>query len=175
MQSNDSERTEITTLAGGCFWCTEAIFKRLKGVKSVIPGYSGGTLENPSYDEVCTGATGHTESVQIEFDPKIISFGKILDIFWHTHNPTTLNRQGNDVGTQYRSAIFYHDLKQKALQRNQKKSLRNTAFTKTLSLQELPLLKILMLLRIITKITMRNIKMLHTVTSLSIPKCKNYF
>ena len=84
MQDNDSERTEITTLAGGVFWCTEVIFKRLKGVKSVIPGYSGGTLENPSYDEVCTGANGHTESVQIEFDPKIISFGKILDIFWHT-------------------------------------------------------------------------------------------
>jgi peptide-methionine (S)-S-oxide reductase len=123
MQSNDSERAEITTLAGGCFWCTEAIFKRLKGVKSVIPGYAGGTLENPSYDEVYTGATGHTESVQIEFDPKIIFLWKILHVFWHTHNPITLNRQGNDVGTQYRSAIFYHDLKQKTIAEKSKEEI----------------------------------------------------
>ena len=93
MQNNDNEKTEIITLAAGCFWCTEAIFKRLKGVKSILPGYAGGIIENPSYDQVCTGATGHAESVQIEFDPKVISFEKILDIFWHTHNPTSLNRQ----------------------------------------------------------------------------------
>jgi len=115
--------TEITTLANGCFGCTEAIFKRLKGVKSVLPGYAGGTVKNPSYDQVCTGTTGHTESTQIEFDPKVISFEKLLDIFWHTHNPTTLNRQGNDVGTQYRSAIFYHDEKQKEIAERTKKEL----------------------------------------------------
>jgi len=100
---------ETATLAGGCFWCTEAIFKRLKGVFSVLPGYAGGTTESPTYEQVCSGKTGHTEAIQIQFDPAQISFSKILDIFWHTHNPTTLNQQGNDVGTQYRSVIFYHD------------------------------------------------------------------
>ncbi len=104
---------EIATLAGGCFWCTEAIFKRLNGIVSVIPGYSGGEKENPSYEEVCQGITGHAEAIQIEFDPDIIGFDKILDVFWHTHDPTTLNQQGNDIGTQYRSAIFYHSGKQK--------------------------------------------------------------
>src|SRR5918911_3651466 len=121
--NNNNKATQIATLANGCFWCTEAIFKRLKGIKSVLPGYSGGILKNPSYDQVCTGKTGHAESIQIEFDPKIISFEKILDIFWHTHNPTTLNRQGNDVGTQYRSAIFYHNLKQKDIAEKSKEEL----------------------------------------------------
>lgn len=106
---------EIATLAGGCFWCTEAIFKRLKGVISVLPGYSGGTIPNPSYEQVCTGTTGHAEAIQIEFDPDQIPFSKILDIYWHTHNPTTLNQQGNDVGTQYRSEIFYHTDMQKEI------------------------------------------------------------
>ena len=105
--------TQIATFANGCFWCTEAIFKRLKGIISVKPGYSGGNVENPSYEQVCKGKTGHAESIQIEFDPKIIPFEKILEVFWHTHDPTTLNQQGNDMGTQYRSAIFYHDEKQK--------------------------------------------------------------
>lgn len=104
---------ETATLAQGCFWCTEAIFKRLKGVISVISGYAGGSVENPSYEEVCTGVTGHAETIQIEFDPKIIPYEKILEIFWHTHDPTTLNRQGNDTGPQYRSVIFYHGDKQK--------------------------------------------------------------
>ena len=104
---------EIATIANGCFWCTEAIFSRVKGIKSVIPGYSGGTASNPSYEQVCTGKTGHAEAIQIKFDPRIITFEKILNIFWHTHDPTTLNRQGNDAGTQYRSAIFYHDENQK--------------------------------------------------------------
>ena len=104
---------ETTTIAGGCFWCTEAIFKRLKGIISVKPGYSGGEKENPTYEEVCTGKTGHAEAIQIEFDSKIIPFEKILDVFWHTHNPTTLNQQGNDTGTQYRSVIFFHNEKQK--------------------------------------------------------------
>ncbi len=99
---------EIATLAGGCFWCTEAIFRELKGVEKVEPGYAGGKTPNPSYEQVCTGTTGHAESIQITFDPKVISFHDLLEIFFSTHNPTTLNRQGDDVGTQYRSAIFYH-------------------------------------------------------------------
>ena len=111
MNYNNNNDTEIATVANGCFWCSEAIFNRLKGVKSVLPGYSGGVVKNPSYEQVCTGKTGHAESIQVEFDPKVIPFEKIIDIFWHTHNPTTLNRQGNDVGTQYRSAIFYHNQK----------------------------------------------------------------
>jgi len=118
-----SNNFEVATLASGCFWCSEAIFKRLKGVKSVVPGYSGGTTENPSYEMVCTGKTGHAESVQIEFDPNLIPFEKILDIFWHTHDPTTLNRQGNDVGTQYRSAIFYHNQRQKEVSERSKTEL----------------------------------------------------
>lgn len=104
---------ETATLAGGCFWCTEAIFKRLKGVNSVVSGYAGGDMQNPSYDKVSSGTTGHAEAIQVKFDPSIISFEKILDVFWATHDPTTLNRQGADVGTQYRSIIFYHDEKQK--------------------------------------------------------------
>lgn len=104
---------ERATLAGGCFWCTEAIFKMLKGVISVDSGYSGGDVENPSYEQVCTGTTGHAESIQIEFDSNVISYDKILEIFFHLHDPTIINRQGNDVGTQYRSAIFYHSDDQK--------------------------------------------------------------
>lgn len=104
---------ETATLAGGCFWCTEAVFKRLKGVETIAPGYSGGTVANPTYEQVCSGKTGHAESIQISFDPKIISFDKILTVFFHLHDPTTLNRQGNDVGPQYRSAIFYHSEAQK--------------------------------------------------------------
>lgn len=107
------KKVEVAILAGGCFWCTEAIFKRLKGVISVIPGYAGGTVEQPSYDEVCTGNTGHAEAIQVTFDPSVISFEKIVEVFLATHDPTTRNRQGADVGTQYRSAIFYHDGKQK--------------------------------------------------------------
>ena len=112
--------TETATLAGGCFWCTEAIFTRLKGVISVLPGYSGGNLANPTYEQVCSGNTGHAESIQIKFDPTIIPYQKILDIFWHTHNPTTRNRQGNDEGPQYRSIIFYHDENQKTIAQNSK-------------------------------------------------------
>ena len=106
-------KLESATLAGGCFWCTEAIFKRLQGIKSVVPGYSGGSVENPTYAQVCSGTTGHAEAIQIKYDPAQISFEKILDVFWSTHDPTTLNRQGNDIGTQYRSAIFYPNEKQK--------------------------------------------------------------
>ncbi len=118
-----NKSTEIATLAGGCFWCTEAIFKRLKGVKSVVPGYSGGDIENPTYEQVCSGGTGHAEAIQIEFDPSKIPFEKILDIFWHTHNPTTLNQQGNDIGTQYRSSIFYHDKSQQEIAEKSKAEL----------------------------------------------------
>jgi peptide-methionine (S)-S-oxide reductase len=116
---------ETATFANGCFWCSEAIFKRLNGIKSVLPGYSGGQVKNPTYEQVCTGRTGHAESIQIEFDPKVMNFEKILDIFWRTHDPTTLNRQGNDIGTQYRSAIFYHDLKQKEIAEKSKRDLEN--------------------------------------------------
>lgn len=118
------KKLETATLAGGCFWCTEAIFRRLKGVISVLPGYTGGTIQNPSYNNVCSGNTGHAEAIQIEFDPAQIPFEKILDIFWHTHNPTTLNQQGNDIGTQYRSAIFYYDEKQKQIAEKSKEALK---------------------------------------------------
>lgn len=103
----------LATFAGGCFWCTEAIFKRLKGVISVRPGYAGGQAENPTYEQVSSGKTGHAEAIQIKFDPTVISFYKLLDVFWATHDPTTLNRQGADIGTQYRSVIFYHNENQK--------------------------------------------------------------
>ena len=106
-------QTETATLGGGCFWCTEAIFKSLKGVETVESGYSGGHNKNPTYQEVCTGETGHAEVIQIIFDPKIISFDEILEVFFETHDPTSLNRQGADAGTQYRSVIFYHSPEQK--------------------------------------------------------------
>lgn len=104
---------ELATFAGGCFWCTEALFLDLKGVISVTSGYTGGSTLNPTYKEVCSGETGHAEGTQIVFDPKIISFGELLEVFFATHDPTTLNRQGADVGTQYRSAVFYHSDEQK--------------------------------------------------------------
>jgi peptide-methionine (S)-S-oxide reductase len=105
---------EVATLAGGCFWCTEAIFSAIRGVEKVDPGYSGGALLNPTYEQVSTGTTGHAEAVQITFNPTIISFKEILEIFFATHDPTTVNRQGPDVGPQYRSAILYHNEEQKA-------------------------------------------------------------
>jgi peptide-methionine (S)-S-oxide reductase len=111
--SQISNKMEVATLANGCFWCTEAIFQRLKGVDKIASGYSGGRTRNPSYKEVVTGKTGHAEVIQIEFDNEIISFQEILDVFFGTHDPTTLNRQGYDRGTQYRSAIFYHSKEQK--------------------------------------------------------------
>ncbi len=106
-------KNEIATLANGCFWCTEAIFSSLKGVHKVTSGYSGGQKEDPTYKEVCSGNTGHAECLQIEYDPAVISFDELLEVFWKTHDPTTLNRQGNDIGTQYRSAVFYHSPEQK--------------------------------------------------------------
>lgn len=115
--NSQNKNLQTATFAGGCFWCTEAIFKCLKGVMSVKSGYAGGSKENPNYEEVSEGSTKHAEAIQITFDPNIIPYERLLDVFWATHNPTTLNRQGNDIGTQYRSAIFYHsnEQRQKAL------------------------------------------------------------
>jgi peptide-methionine (S)-S-oxide reductase len=115
MNAHSSPATgrETATLAGGCFWCLEAVYDETKGVESVVSGYMGGKVANPTYEDVCTGRTGHAEVVQVAFDPKIISFRELLEIFFVIHDPTTLNRQGNDVGTQYRSAIFYHSPDQK--------------------------------------------------------------
>ncbi len=111
----NKENLEIATLGAGCFWCVEAVFQDLKGVERVVSGYVGGKTDNPTYREICSGTTGHAEVVQITFDPTIISFESLLDVFWTTHNPTTLNQQGADKGTQYRSAIFYHNEAQKEI------------------------------------------------------------
>jgi peptide-methionine (S)-S-oxide reductase len=105
--NSSTNHTETATLGGGCFWCTEAVYQMLPGVKSVTSGYAGGTKENPTYKEVCAGDTGHAEVIQIEYDPKVVSYEKLLETFWEAHDPTTLNRQGNDSGTQYRSIILY--------------------------------------------------------------------
>ncbi len=112
--NSSTNHTEIAALGGGCFWCTEAIFQMLPGVKSVTSGYAGGTKENPTYKEICTGNTGHAEVIQIEYDPKVVAYEKLLETFWEAHDPTTLNRQGNDRGTQYRSIIFYSSEAQRA-------------------------------------------------------------
>jgi len=112
--TNAPAQLQTATFGGGCFWCAEAVFQRIPGVKSVVSGFAGGALVNPSYEDVCTGATGHAEVIQLKFDPAVISYEKILEIFWEAHDPTTLNRQGNDKGTQYRSIILYSDEAQKA-------------------------------------------------------------
>jgi len=123
--------TEVATFGSGCFWCTEAVFQRLEGVITVESGYSGGSVPSPTYEAVCTGKTGHAEVCQITFDPKIISFDELLEVFWKMHDPTTLNRQGNDVGTQYRSVIFYHSENQKMLAEKYKSELdKSGAFDK---------------------------------------------
>lgn len=106
-------KLDTATFGGGCFWCTEAIYQRLDGVYTVVSGYAGGKTANPTYEEVCSGTTGHAECIQITFDPTKVSYDEVLKVFWKTHDPTTLNRQGNDVGTQYRSVVFYHNDKQK--------------------------------------------------------------
>lgn len=111
------------TFGSGCFWCTEAVFERLTGVHSVVSGYAGGTVENPTYEEICTGTTGHAEVTQITYNPGVITFDELLEVFWKTHDPTTLNRQGNDVGPQYRSVIFYHNDEQKQLAEKYKEEL----------------------------------------------------
>ena len=131
---------EIATFGGGCFWCTEAVFTRLKGVTTIVSGYSGGKRENPSYEQVSTGVTGHAEAVQVTFDPTIISYDKLLDVFFAVHDPTTLNRQGADEGTQYRSVIFYHSDKQKEI--SEKKMQEHAAeFSDPIVTQLIPLEK----------------------------------
>ena len=122
-QITSSGQKETATFGGGCFWCTEAIFKSLKGVETVESGYSGGKVKNPTYREVCTGETGHAEVIQITFDPAVIPFKDLLEVFWKTHDPTTLNRQGADVGTQYRSVVFYHSPEQKEIAEKYKAEL----------------------------------------------------
>jgi peptide-methionine (S)-S-oxide reductase len=112
--TNAPAKLETATFGGGCFWCAQAVFQRIPGVKSVVSGFAGGTTENPTYEDVCTGTTGHAEVIQLKFDPAIISYNKLLEIFWEAHDPTTLNRQGADTGTQYRSIILYSDEEQKA-------------------------------------------------------------
>ena len=114
---------DMATLGGGCFWCTEAVFLQVKGVEKVVSGYMGGKVKNPTYKEVCSGLTGHAEVIQITFDPTVVSYEEVLEIFWNTHDPTTLNRQGADEGTQYRSVVFYHSPQQKATAEAYKKQL----------------------------------------------------
>ena len=114
------------TFGAGCFWCVEAVFERLDGVKDVMPGYTGGHNNNPTYKEICTGMTGHAEVAQVTYDSKIITFNELLDMFWKSHDPTTRNRQGNDIGTQYRSAIFYHNDEQKLLAEESKLKVDNS-------------------------------------------------
>lgn len=127
------DELSIATFGGGCFWCTEAVFQRVKGVEKVVSGYMGGKVKNPTYKEVTTGLTGHAEVIQITYNPSIISYDELLEIFWGTHDPTTLNRQGADVGTQYRSVIFYHNEAQKELAESYKKELDSSgAFDRTI-------------------------------------------
>jgi peptide-methionine (S)-S-oxide reductase len=123
VQQPDKDSVQKATFAGGCFWCVEAVFQRVNGVKSVRSGYTGGHVENPTYKQVCSGKTGHAEAVEIEFDPVVVSYAELLDLFWHAHDPSQLNRQGADVGTQYRSAIFYHSPEQKEMAEKSKQLL----------------------------------------------------
>ncbi len=124
--SAPGSNVETATFAGGCFWCTEAVFQRLKGVVSVKSGYTGGAKANPTYEEVCSGKTGHAEAIQVTFDPSATTYDALLDLFWRAHDPTTLNRQGADVGTQYRSAVFYHGEEQRKAAEASKKALDDT-------------------------------------------------
>jgi peptide-methionine (S)-S-oxide reductase len=116
-----TQHGETATFGAGCFWCVEAIFQQLNGVQRVVSGYAGGAVAHPTYQQVCTGATGHAEVAQIEFDPDVIAYADLLEVFWRTHDPTTLNRQGNDTGTQYRSVIFYHNERQKTIAEQSKR------------------------------------------------------
>jgi len=114
---------ELATFGAGCFWCTEAVFQQLKGIERVVSGYAGGNVTNPSYKQVCSNCTGHAEAIQVTYDPSVISYEQLLDVFFHTHNPTTLDRQGNDIGSQYRSVIFYHNATQRQQAEEMKKKL----------------------------------------------------
>ena len=122
---------ERATFGAGCFWCVEAVFRELQGVEKIASGYTGGTVPNPTYEQVCTGRTGHAEAIQITFDPAVISYEELLEVFWKTHDPTTLNRQGNDAGTQYRSAIFYHSDAQRQAAEKSKAALGASGYYKS--------------------------------------------
>jgi peptide-methionine (S)-S-oxide reductase len=125
-KGSQMSHSEVATLGTGCFWCAEAVFERIPGVESVVAGYAGGTIPNPTYEQVCTDTTGYAEVAEITFDPSKISYKKLLEVFWQAHDPTTLNRQGADVGTQYRSVIFYHDEKQKiAAEKSKQEAQKN--------------------------------------------------
>jgi len=143
MIKNDKHNKEIleqATFGAGCFWCVEAIFERLEGVVDVRSGYTGGKIENPTYDDVCSGETGHVEVVQVDFNPQIIGFKQLLDIFWKSHDPTTLNRQGGDTGTQYRSAVFYHSDKQRVIaEKSKNKAERSSLYEDTIVTKITPL------------------------------------
>jgi peptide-methionine (S)-S-oxide reductase len=128
MNKENENRLETATFGAGCFWCVEAVFQQLKGVKSVTSGYSGGHVKNPAYREVTSGNTGHAEAVQIKFDPEQIDFRQLLEVFWKTHDPTTLNRQGPDIGPQYRSAIFYHNEEQKRIAEESKNEMDRSGY-----------------------------------------------
>ncbi len=131
LNTTNMTQTDTATFGTGCFWCTEAVFQELKGVEKVTSGYSGGKVVNPTYEQVCNGTTGHAECLQIIYDPKIISYDELLEVFWEVHDPTSLNRQGNDVGTQYRSVIFYHNAEQKQKAEHYKDELnKNKAYDK---------------------------------------------
>ncbi len=123
---NAQDKLQVATFGGGCFWCVEAVFQELEGVEKVVSGYSGGQVPNPTYKAVCSGRTGHAEVVQVWFDPQVISYETLVQVFFTTHDPTTLNRQGNDVGTQYRSVIFYHDEEQKSVAERLKRDFAPT-------------------------------------------------
>jgi peptide-methionine (S)-S-oxide reductase len=138
--SNSTNHTEVATLGGGCFWCTEALFQMVPGVKSVTSGYAGGTTEKPTYEQVCTGKTGHAEVIQIEYDPKVVSYEKLLETFWEAHDPTTLNRQGADQGTQYRSIILYRTEAQK-IAAEKSKAEAQKRFSKPIVTEIVPLKK----------------------------------
>lgn len=140
MNESKPAKTELATLGGGCFWCTEAVFQMIPGVKSVVSGYAGGKTENPTYKEVCSGNTGHAEVIQVEFDPAQVSYEKVLETFWEAHDPTTLNRQGADVGTQYRSIILYHSPEQKAAAEKSKAEAQKH-FSKPIVTEIVPLTK----------------------------------
>jgi peptide-methionine (S)-S-oxide reductase len=140
METHTAAKTELATLGGGCFWCLEAVFEKLDGVKSVTSGYAGGKTDKPTYKEVCSGMTGHAEVVQIEFDPQKISYDRLLEIFWQAHDPTTLNRQGADTGTQYRSIILYHNEAQKNAAEKSKQTAQ-WQFTAPIVTEILPLTK----------------------------------
>ncbi|UOQ51547.1 peptide-methionine (S)-S-oxide reductase MsrA [Hymenobacter cellulosivorans] len=131
---------EQATFGGGCFWCTEAVFQNLNGVQKVVSGYTGGRIANPTYKEVCSGLTGHNEVIQVTYDPQVISYEELLEVFWKTHDPTTLNRQGNDVGTQYRSGIYFQNAEQQRLAEQYKQKLTEAnAFDQPITTEIVPL------------------------------------